>query len=99
MKPLYERILIKPLEKETTTSSGIMLPEKAVKRPNLGVVVQAGPGTKHQPMAVKPGDKVICNRFAGLELMYKGEKHYVVLANEVIAVLDSFDDVNLDEYE
>ena len=99
MKPLYERILIKPLEKETTTASGIMLPEKAVKRPNLGIVVSAGPGTKHQPMAVKAGDKIICNRFAGLELMYKGEKHYVVLANEVIAVLDSFDDVDLEEYE
>lgn len=99
MKPLYERILIKPLEKETTTSAGIMLPEKAVKRPNLGVVIKAGPGTSNQPMAVEPGDKVICNRFAGLELMYKGEKHYVVLANEVIAVLDSFEDVNLDEYE
>lgn len=99
MKPLYERILIKPLEKETTTAAGIMLPEKAVKRPNLGIVVAAGPGTKNQPMAVKIGDKVICNRFAGIDLMYKGEKHYVVLANEVIAILDSFEDVNLDEYE
>jgi len=99
MKPLYERILIKPLEKETTTAHGIMLPEKAVKRPNLGIVIKAGPGTKHQPMAVKEGDKIICNRFAGVDMMYKGEKHYIVMANDVIAILDSFDDVNLEEYE
>ena len=99
MKPLYERVLIKPLEKETKTSLGIMLPEKAIKRPNLGIVIAAGPGSTHQPMAVKQGDKVICNRYAGLELMYNGEKHYVVLANEIIAVLDSFDEISLNEYE
>ena len=50
-------------------------------------------------MAVKEGDKIICNRFAGVDMMYKGEKHYIVMANDVIAILDSFDDVNLEEYE
>ncbi len=99
MKPLYERILIKPREKETTTQSGIMLPEKAVKRPNIGRVIACGDGSLNNPMIVKPGDIVLFNRFAGIDIRYRGEKHFVILSNEVIAVLDSEDEVNLDEFE
>lgn len=99
MKPLYERVLIKPREKETTTASGIMLPDKAVKRPNIGIVVACGDGSTHNPMLVKPGDVIICNRFAGTELSYKGEKHYMILSNEIMAILDDIKDVSLDEFE
>lgn len=99
MKPLYERVLIKPREKETTTASGIMLPDKAVKRPNIGIVVACGDGSTHNPMLVKPGDVIICNRFAGTELSYKGEKHYMILSNEIMAILDDINDVSLDEFE
>ena len=99
MKPLYERILIKPKDKETTTSKGIMLPEKAVKKPNIGIVIACGEGTKHNPMLVKPGDLVLHNRYAGIELMYKGEKHYVVMSNEVIAVLEDESEITFEEFE
>jgi chaperonin GroES len=99
MKPLYERVLIKPREKETTTASGIMLPDKAVKRPNIGIVVACGDGSTHNPMLVKPGDIIICNRFAGTEISYKGEKHYMILSNEIMAILDDLSDVSLDEFE
>ena len=99
MKPLYERVLIKPREKETTTASGIMLPDKAVKRPNIGIVVACGDGSTHNPMLVKPGDIIICNRFAGAEISYKGEKHYMILSNEIMANLDDLSDVSLDEFE
>ena len=47
MKPLYERVLVKPKDKETRTKQGIMLPEKAVKKPNIGVVINCGDGTKN----------------------------------------------------
>ena len=50
-------------------------------------------------MLVKPGDTVLCNRYAGVELMYKGEKHYVILSNEVIAILDDENEVDLENYE
>lgn len=99
MRPLYERVLIKPKEKETKTKQGILLPEKAVKRPNIGVVIACGEGTSHNPMKVKPGDIVLCNRFAGTDLNFKGEKHYVILSNEIIAVLDNESDISLDEFE
>jgi chaperonin GroES len=99
MKPLYERVLVKPKDKETRTKQGIMLPEKAVKKPNIGIVVSTGDGTKHNEMVVKPGDTILFNRYAGLELMYKGEKHYVIMANEIIGILDDPNDISLEEFE
>jgi chaperonin GroES len=99
MKPLYERVLVKPKDKETITKQGIMLPEKAVKKPNIGTVVSTGDGTKHNEMIVKPGDQIIFNRYAGLELMFKGEKHYVIMANEIVGVLDDINDISLEEFE
>jgi co-chaperonin GroES (HSP10) len=50
-------------------------------------------------MKVSAGDKVLFNRYAGIELTFKGEKHYVILSHEVIGVLDDFDDVSLEEFE
>jgi chaperonin GroES len=99
MKPLYERILIKPIKKETQTKSGILLPGKAVKRPNIGTVVACGEGAPHNPMKVEPGDIVLCNRYSGLDITYKDETHYVIMSNEVIAVLDDINEVKLEEYE
>jgi len=99
MKPLYERVLIKPNKKETKLASGIMLPAEAVKRPNIGVVIACGEGTSTNPMKVKPDDLVLCNRFAGAELTYKGEKHYMIMSNEIMAILDDINDVELEEYE
>jgi chaperonin GroES len=99
MKPLYERVLVKPRQKETRTSQGIMLPEKAVKKPNIGVVVSTGDGTQNNQMVVKKDDLILFNRYAGLELMYKGEKHYVIMANEIIGILDDIEDISLEEFE
>jgi chaperonin GroES len=76
-----------------------MLPEKAIKKPNIGVVVSAGTGTKNNEMLVKAGDQILFNRYAGLELMYKGEKHYVIMANEIIGILDDINDISLEEFE
>jgi len=99
MKPLYERVLIKPIKKETTTEGGILLPEKAVKRPNIGTVIACGGGSTHNPMLVKPGDLVLCNRFAGAELRYKGELHYIIMSNEIMSILDNIEEIELDDYE
>ena len=99
MKPLYERILVKPRKKETVTGGGIVLPTKAVKKPNIGTVVAHGDGSEHNPMLVKKDDLIIFNRYSGMELLVKGEQHYVILSNEVIAVLDSEDEISLDEFD
>ena len=99
MKPLYERILVKPRDKETRTTQGILLPEKAVKKPNIGTVVSCGDGSPNNPMLVKSGDLVLFNRYAGMELFYKGEKHYVIMANEIIGILDDPNDISFEEFE
>ena len=99
MKPLYERVLIKPRKKETKTSGGILLPDKSVKRPNIGIVIACGDGSLNNPMLVKPGDLIICNRFAGAEITYKGELHYMIMSNEIMAILEDVTDVELDEFE
>ena len=89
---------VKPKDKETIVN-GIMLPEKAVKRPNIGVVVSCGDGSKHNPMLVKPGDIILHNRFAGVGLFYKEEKHYVIMSNEVIAILEDEDEISFQEFD
>ena len=99
MKPLYERVLIKPRKKETKTSGVILLPDKSVKRPNIGTVIACGDGSLNNPMLVKPGDLIICNRFAGAEITYKGELHYMIMSNEIMAILEDVTDVELDEFE
>lgn len=99
MKPLFERVLVKPREKETTTKQGIMLPEKAVKKPNIGTVIAAGPGSTHSPMPVAPGDLVLFNRYAGAEMFVNGEKHFMIMANELICILDDINEVSLEEFE
>jgi chaperonin GroES len=99
MRPLYERVLIKPREKETETESGILIPQKSVKRPNVGTVVAVGDGSSNNEMKVKEGDLVICNRYAGVDLKYKGETHYIVMVNEIMAVLDNLEYIELDEFE
>lgn len=99
MRPIYERVLIKPIKKETTTSGGIMLPTEAVKRPNIGEVIACGEGSSHNEMKVKPGDRVLCNRHAGAELKLGGEIHYMLMVNDIMAIIDDDDDLDLEEFE
>ena len=99
MKPLYERILVKPRPKDTVTPNGIIIPDKAVKRPNIGTVVACGGGSTNNPMLVEPCDIILFNRYAGSDIKFRGSTHYFILSNEVIAILESEDEVNLEEFE
>ena len=81
--PLGERVVIKPLERDQKTSSGIIIPDTAKEKPQEGEVVAAGPGRinddgKRIPLDIKVGDRVIYSKFAGTE--YKeGEEEYLIL--------------------
>jgi chaperonin GroES len=82
--PLGERVIIEPLDRESTTSSGIILPDTAKEKPQEGKVVGVGPGRATDdgkgrvPMEIKVDDKVIYSKFAGTE--YKdGDKEYLIL--------------------
>ena len=93
VKPLEDRILIKPLEAETKTASGIFLPESAKEKPMHGKVVALGPGKlldngERIKPAVKKGDTVVYGRYAGTEIEIKNVKHLIVRESELLGLLE-----------
>ena len=93
VKPLEDRILIKPLERETKTSSGIFLPESASEKPMHGKVVATGPGKlleggQRAKPAVKKGDLVVFGKYSGTEIEIKGETHLIVRESELLGLID-----------
>ncbi len=93
VKPLEDRILIKPIEAESITDSGIYLPESAKERPVRGKVVATGPGKllengKRAEMSVRKGDTIVYGKYAGSEIEVKGDTHLILKESEVLGVLD-----------
>jgi len=91
LKPLGDRVIIKVLEKEEKTSSGIVLPDKAKEKPQEGEVKAVGDGkvlddgTRAQ-MDVKVGDKVIFSKYAGSEIKLDGEEYLILRQDDILAV-------------
>lgn len=92
IKPLGERILIKMIESEETTKSGIILSSGAKERPQIAEVLEVGPGEtidgKIVEMKVKKGDKVIVNKYSGTEIKYEGEELIIVKQSDVLAIVE-----------
>ena len=93
VKPLDDRIVVKPIEAETQTASGLYLPESSKERPVQGTVVAVGPGKKldsgdRAPMNVKKGDVVVYSRYAGNEVEIKGAEHLIMRESELLGVLE-----------
>lgn len=93
IKPLDDRILVKPLEAEERTAGGIVLPDTAKEKPTRGKVVAAGPGKlldsgERAPLAVKIGDVVLYGKYSGTEIKVGGEEHSIMRENEILAVLE-----------
>ena len=92
VKPLEDRVLVKPIEQDTKTESGIYLPETAKERPMKGEVVAVGPGkrldngTLAKP-SVKNGDTVVFGKYAGSEIEIKGVKHLIMRETELLGVM------------
>jgi chaperonin GroES len=92
VRPLEDRILIKPIEPETKTSSGLFLPETAKERPMQGTVVAVGPGLlldngERAPVNVKKGDTVVYGKYAGTEIEIKNTKHVIMRESELLGVM------------
>jgi chaperonin GroES len=92
IKPLEDRVVVRPLEEEETTISGIVIPDTAKEKPTEGEVVAVGPGRFEEgnriPMDVKVGDKVIYSKYGGNEYKFKGEEYMILQARDIYAVLD-----------
>lgn len=92
VKPLEDRVLVKPIESESKTASGLYLPESAKEKPVRGEVVATGPGKrldngKRAEMSVKKGDTVVYGKYAGTEVEIKGDKHLILRESELLGVL------------
>jgi chaperonin GroES len=91
LKPLDDRIVVKPGEGEETTSSGLVIPDTAKEKPQEGSVVAVGPGKfedgQRTPLDVKVGDKVVYSKYGGTEVKVDGEDYLILSARDVLAVL------------
>jgi chaperonin 10 Kd subunit len=89
LKPLADRVLIKPTPAEETTLSGIIIPDSAKEKPLRGEVLAAGDGTKDEKMLVKEGDTVLYGKYAGTEIEFEGEKLLIMRQSDLLAVVEA----------
>ena len=87
-KPLADRVLLKSVEAEETTKSGIILAASAQEKPEMSEVVAVGPGTEENPMTVKAGDKVIISKYSGTQVKLDGVEYTITSVKDVLAVVE-----------
>ncbi len=93
IKPVADRVLIKMVEQEETTKSGIILTSGSKEKPQIAEVVEVGPGTtnnegKEVKMFIKKGDRVMINKYSGTEVKYEGEEYLIVKQDDVLAIIE-----------
>ncbi|MDD3608825.1 MAG: co-chaperone GroES [Halothiobacillaceae bacterium] len=93
IRPLHDRVLIKRVEEERTTASGIVLPDSAAEKPNRGEVIAAGPGKSNEkgeirPMGVSVGDLVLFGQYAGTKVKVDGEDLLMMGEDDILAVIE-----------
>ena len=92
LKPLADRVVIKMIEGEETTKSGIILSGNAQEKPQIAEVLEVGPGKeidgKVGKMLVKKGDKVVVNKYAGTEIKYEGQELIIVKQEDILAIVE-----------
>ena len=88
IKPLADRVLLKSVEAEETTKSGIILAASAQEKPEMSKVVAVGPGTEENPMTVKAGDKVIISKYSGTQVKLDGVEYTITSVKDVLAVVE-----------
>ena len=92
LKPLFDRVVLKSVEAEETTKSGIVLPGAAQEKPQMALVVAVGPGGtvdgKDIAMTVKEGDKVIIANFTGSRVKFDGTEYTIVRQSDILAIVE-----------
>ncbi len=93
IKPLEDRIVVKALDAEQTTASGLVIPDTAKEKPQEGEVIAVGPGRFNEdgderiPMDISVGDKVIYSKYGGTEVKYSGEEYLILSGRDVLAIV------------
>ena len=87
IKPLADRVLVEPVEAETKTAAGIIIPDNAKEKPQKGKVVAVGNGTKDEPLTVAVGDPVLYGKYAGTELKLEGNDYLIMRESDILAIV------------
>jgi chaperonin GroES len=93
IKPLNDRILVKPIEEEEEKVGGIIIPDTAKEKPQEGEVIAVGPGKmledgKRQAVSVSVGDKILYGKYASTEIKYGGEEYLIMREDDILAVIE-----------
>jgi chaperonin GroES len=93
LRPLHDRVIVKRVENETKTASGIVIPDSAAEKPDQGEVLAVGPGKKNDkgeisPMAVKVGDRVLFGKYSGQTVKVDGDELLVMKEDDLFAVVE-----------
>ena len=92
LKPLHDRVVVKPLEAEETTAGGIIIPDTAKEKPMEGRVIAAGPGVrgedgKLQPLDVKKGDQILYGKWSGTEVTLNGDDLLIMKESDIMGII------------
>jgi len=87
IKPLADRVLVKPAPAEEKTAGGIIIPDTAKEKPQKGTVSAVGPGKKDEPMTVKVGDEVLYGKYAGTEITIDGLNYLIMRESDIVAIV------------
>ncbi len=87
IRPLADRVLVKPAAAEEKTASGIIIPDTAKEKPQRGEIVAIGNGKKDEPLTVKVGDKVLYGKYAGTEISIEGTDYLIMKESDIFAIV------------
>jgi len=87
MKPINDRVVIKPAPAEEKTKGGIIIPDTAKEKPLRGEVIAVGPGKEENKMSVKKGDIVLYGKYAGQEFSYKGTDYLIMREDDILIII------------
>jgi len=87
MKPINDRVVIKPADAEEKTKGGIIIPDTAKEKPQKGEIIAVGPGKEGNAMTVKVGDTVLYGKYSGQELEYDGDNYLIMREDDILVIL------------
>jgi len=89
IKPLFDKVLVSPMDAESKTKSGIIIPDTAKEKPLMGIVKAIGPGLKSEPMELKIGETILYGKYTGNELEFEGKTYLLMRQADVFATLEN----------
>ena len=87
IRPLADRVVVKPAPAETKTASGLIIPDTAKEKPQQGEIVAVGCGKKDEPLSVQKGDRILYGKYSGTELKWEGSDYLIIRESDILAII------------